>query len=206
MSGPNPGVVDHHGAAINLVGTARHRVVQHIGDKQGRFIAFIKCSHAPRAVDQVTGESLTDVALIIQYDQAPGLGGSRRAIGGWQTDDDQPRADRQCRRHTCDALEGFDTEDVLGPVVDVREEVAKLPQRHAAVWDVFKTVANKKDTEALERFLEPEDLRGQFYEALTAYAGTLQVALATVDFYIDFSEDRIKTYKETSMYNFIYSR
>ncbi len=98
--------------------------------------------------------------------------------------------------HTYDALEGFDTEDVLGTVVDVREEVAKLPQRHAAVWDVFKTVTNKKDTEALERFLEPEDLRGKFYEALTAYAGTLQVALATVDFYTDFSEDRIKTYKD----------
>ncbi len=66
----------------------------------------------------------------------------------------------------------------------------------ASAWDVFKTVANKKDTESLERFLEPEDLRGQFYEALTAYAGTLQVALATVEFYTDYSEDRIQTYKD----------
>ncbi len=98
--------------------------------------------------------------------------------------------------HTYDALEGFDTEDVLGTVVDTREEVSKLPQRHSDLWDVFKTIPNKKDTEALERFLEPEDMRGQFYEALTAYASTLQVALATVDFYNDFPEERIKNYKD----------
>jgi type I restriction enzyme R subunit len=97
---------------------------------------------------------------------------------------------------TYDALEGFDTEDILGTVIDVREEVSKLPQHHSDLWDVFKTVANKKDTEALERFLEPEDTRGQFYEALTAYASTMQVALATVDFYNDFSEEIIKTYKD----------
>ena len=86
--------------------------------------------------------------------------------------------------------------DVLDTITDVREEVAKLPQRHSDLWDVFKTVANKKDTEALERFLEPEDIRRQFYEALTAFARTMQVALASVDFYDDYPEARIKTYKD----------
>jgi type I restriction enzyme, R subunit len=97
---------------------------------------------------------------------------------------------------TYDALEGFETQDVLDAIVDTKEEVSRLPQRHSDLWDVFKTVANKKDTEALERFLGPEDLRGQFYEALTEYATTLQVALATVDFYRDMPEERIKTYKD----------
>jgi type I restriction enzyme, R subunit len=97
---------------------------------------------------------------------------------------------------TYDALEGFETQDVLDAITDTKEEVSKLAQRHSDLWDVFKTVANKKDTEALERFLEPEDLRGQFYEALTDYATTMQVALATVDFYRDVPEDRIKTYKD----------
>src|SRR5258707_124673 len=67
---------------------------------------------------------------------------------------------------TYDALDGFDSEDVLDAITDMKEEVAKLPQYHSNLWDVFKTVANKKDTEALERFLEPEDLRGEFYESL----------------------------------------
>ncbi|MBV6391227.1 MAG: hypothetical protein KPEEDBHJ_00435 [Anaerolineales bacterium] len=97
---------------------------------------------------------------------------------------------------TYDALDGFDSEDVLEAITDARAEVAKLPQYHSNLWDVFKTVANKKDTEALERFLEPEDIRSDFYEALTDYARAMQVALATVSFYEDTPEARIKTYKD----------
>ncbi len=98
--------------------------------------------------------------------------------------------------HTYDALEGFDTEDVLGTVIDTKEEVAKLPQRHSDLWDVFKTLPNKKDTEAIEHFLEPEDIRDEFYEALTDFARTMQVALASVSFYEDTPEERIKVYKD----------
>lgn len=97
---------------------------------------------------------------------------------------------------TYDALEGFDSEDVLDAITEMKEEVNKLPQYHSNLWDVFKTVANKKDTEALERFLEPEDIRSDFYEALTDYARTMQVALATVSFYEETPETRIKTYKD----------
>jgi type I restriction enzyme R subunit len=97
---------------------------------------------------------------------------------------------------TYDALEGFDSEDVLNAITEMKEEVAKLPQYHSNLWDVFKTVANKKDTEALERFLEPEDIRGEFYESLTNFARAMQVALATVSFYEDTPEARVKTYKD----------
>jgi len=97
---------------------------------------------------------------------------------------------------TYDALEGFDTEDVLGVVADVSDELEKLPQRHSLLWDVFKTVPNQRDVEALERFLEPQDRRDQFYEALTDYTRSMQVALATVDFYEHAPEKLIKTYKD----------
>lgn len=97
---------------------------------------------------------------------------------------------------TYDALEGFDSEDVLDAITEMKAEVNKLPQYHSNLWDVFKTVANKKDTEALERFLEPEDIRSEFYEALTDFARAMQVALATVSFYEDTPEARIKTYKD----------
>jgi type I restriction enzyme R subunit len=98
--------------------------------------------------------------------------------------------------HTYDALEGFDSLDVMDAITDVSDEIAKLPQRHSDLWDVFKTVANKRDTEAIERFLEPEDIRQKFYEALTNYARSMQVALASVDFYRDVPEARIKIYKD----------
>jgi type I restriction enzyme R subunit len=97
--------------------------------------------------------------------------------------------------NTYNALAAFDTDDVAGIIADTTDEVKKLPLYHAAIWDVFKEVPNKQDTEALERFLEPEDRRQQFYEALTAFARTLQVALGTVYFYQETPESQVNRYK-----------
>lgn len=100
--------------------------------------------------------------------------------------------------NTYDALGGFDAEDVdlTGAVVDSRQEVAKLPQRHSDLWAVFKEVANKKDVEGFEVHLAPEDRRQEFYEALREYQKTLTVALATEHFYDETPAARIKTYKD----------
>jgi type I restriction enzyme R subunit len=98
--------------------------------------------------------------------------------------------------NTYDALADFDSQDVAGTIVDVTQILNRLPQRHANLWAVFRPVANKKDTEQLERFLEPEDRRQEFYEALSAYAKALQVALSTVQFYDQVSEARISSYKD----------
>lgn len=73
--------------------------------------------------------------------------------------------------------EGFDPEDVHGGLIDITEELAKLPTNHAAVWDHFKGVKNKADTEAMQQWLEPKDRRDSFYESLTAFAKNLQLAL-----------------------------
>jgi type I restriction enzyme R subunit len=99
--------------------------------------------------------------------------------------------------NTYDALGGFDAEDVdlTGAVIDTREEVAKLPQRHSDLWATFKEVANKKDVECFEVHLAPEDKRQEFYEALREYQKTLTVALATEHFYDETPEERIRTYK-----------
>lgn len=99
--------------------------------------------------------------------------------------------------NTYDALSGFDPEDVnlSGAVIDTHEEVKKLPQRHSDLWAVFKEVANKKDNEALEQHLAPEDKRQEFYEALREYQKTLAVALSTEHFYEDTPAARIQTYK-----------
>lgn len=96
---------------------------------------------------------------------------------------------------TYNALEAFDPEDVAGAITDTAEEVAKLPQRHSDLWAVFKTVPNKKDIEALQRFLEPEDRRQVFYEALANFARSLKVALSTVAFYEETPGRQINTYK-----------
>jgi len=96
---------------------------------------------------------------------------------------------------TYNALEGYDVEDVAGTITDVSAEIAQLPQRHAELWDVFKTVPNKQDVEALQQFLAPEDVRQKFYDALTAYACTLKVALSAVSFHEETSLAQVGTYK-----------
>src|SRR5680860_1858793 len=48
------------------------------------------------------------------------------------------------------ALEDFDEEDLTNAVSDMTETIRQLPSHHAAVWDIFKTVKNKDDIEALE--------------------------------------------------------
>lgn len=94
-----------------------------------------------------------------------------------------------------DALAQYDAEDVEGVFADVAEQIALLPQLHSDLWAIFEPAANQRDIEALERFLEPEDRRQRFYEALTDYARALRVALASVQFYEQTPEERINRYK-----------
>lgn len=94
------------------------------------------------------------------------------------------------------AFEDFDEEDLTNTIVDVADEIRKVPAHHSNVWDCFKGVSNKKDIEALERYLAPKDMRDDFYEALSQFARTLQTALASNEFYIEFRDDQIEFYKQ----------
>ena len=96
--------------------------------------------------------------------------------------------------------EGFDPEDVEGTLTDISQEIKLLPQRHANVWEVFKTVENQKDLEAMQRHLEPEDRRQRFYEVLSLFAKTLQLALANSKFQDETPEKKIARYKDDLKY------
>ncbi|MBE0392156.1 type I restriction endonuclease subunit R [Flavobacterium sp. PL002] len=94
------------------------------------------------------------------------------------------------------AFEDFDEDDLTNTIIDVSEEIRKVPIHHANVWDCFKGVYNKKDIEALERHLASKDIRDDFYDTLSCFARTLQTALASNEFYIEFSEEQIEFYKQ----------
>ena len=100
--------------------------------------------------------------------------------------------------NTYDALTDFDPDDVdlTGAVIESREEIAKLPQRHSDLWAVFKEVPNKKDVEALEQHLAPDDKREEFYANLKGFQKTLTVALSTEQFYEDNKPERVRKYKD----------
>lgn len=86
--------------------------------------------------------------------------------------------------------EGFDPADVAGTLESVDVEIGLLSTRHGHVWDVFSGV-DRHDLEALQRHLEPQDRRDAFYEALTSFAKTLQLALSTPTF-LDATPERTR--------------
>ena len=96
---------------------------------------------------------------------------------------------------TYSALQGFDERDLAGALVSINEEVKQLPQRHADLWEIFKTVDNKKDEEAFEQFLADEKIRESFYERLLSYAKTLAIAMSSEAFITGTPENRLKAYK-----------
>lgn len=98
-----------------------------------------------------------------------------------------------------DAAEDFEAHlhEVMTPL---KASVEELQQRHSDVWDVFKTVPNKDDQEAMERFLADEIMRQRFYERLTAYARTLKLALACVAFHEDTPPEQGDRYRRDLKY------
>jgi len=96
---------------------------------------------------------------------------------------------------TYSALEGFDEADLTGALASIREEVKRLPQRHADLWETFKTVANRNDEEAFELLLADEKKRVQFYGRLAAFAKTLALAVSSERFVAETPERKQQMYK-----------
>ena len=97
---------------------------------------------------------------------------------------------------TYSSFEEFDSEDLKGTLNKIEDEIKKLPQKHSELWDIFKTIANKRDAEAYAQLLRDEALRVQFYDKLADYARILKLALSSIHFHKDTKEKTIQQYKE----------
>ncbi len=93
------------------------------------------------------------------------------------------------------AFEGYDEGDVSRALVSIREQTETLPDRHAALLDLFKGIANAADQEAYERHLADEIIRRDFYDRLRAYAKALATAFSSEGFIRETSERQIGRYK-----------
>lgn len=94
------------------------------------------------------------------------------------------------------SFEDFDDEDLAGTLTNISDEIKKLPQKHSDLWDIFKTIANKRDAEAYQQLLKDEAIRVQFYDKLAAFAKSLKLALSAIQFHKDVEEKIINRYKE----------
>lgn len=78
--------------------------------------------------------------------------------------------------------EDFEADDLKGTITNAAKEIEKLPQLHSQLWDIFKTVKNKYDTEAYAELLANKEQREVFYERLSLFARMLKLALSLVSF------------------------
>jgi len=97
-------------------------------------------------------------------------------------------------------LKDFEDDDLAGTLVNVAEEIAKLPQTHSILLDLFKNISNKMDVEAYEQFLNTQELRDKFYQRLSIFVRTLKIALSSYKFLEETSEDKIKKYQEDAKF------
>ena len=94
------------------------------------------------------------------------------------------------------SFEDFDNADLVGTLTNINEEIKKLPQKHSELWDIFKTVSNKRDAEAYQLLLKDEAVRTTFYDKLPVFAKILKLAFSSIDFHKTTDNKTIKRYKE----------
>ena len=86
-------------------------------------------------------------------------------------------------------------DDLCTALADVDTEVQKLPQRHSDLWEVFKSIRNRRDEEAYELLLADDEGREKFYERLGVYSRTLAIALSSSAFLEATPEAKSEKYK-----------
>lgn len=89
----------------------------------------------------------------------------------------------------------FEEKDVQDALISAQEEIKTLPEKHSNLWETFKGI-NKYDVEAYEQHLKYEDDRDKFYDKLSLFARTLQLALGNYKFITTTPDEKINTYKK----------
>lgn len=107
---------------------------------------------------------------------------------------------------------GYDINDIDGLYNQMSTEYRQLPLLYKTLWAIFDGVTNTSDSEQLRQVLVPKmelrhgefvDIhlkkREDFYEALSAFAGCLKVALQSATFFEDseFTDVKRNNYKDT---------
>jgi type I restriction enzyme R subunit len=80
-------------------------------------------------------------------------------------------------------------------MTNIDAEIQKLPQKYSELWDLFKSISNKKDLEAFEQLLRDEPQREEFYAKLKEYGKTLKIALSSIRFYNETEEKLLDKYR-----------
>ncbi|MDF2930841.1 MAG: type restriction endonuclease subunit [Chryseobacterium sp.] len=101
---------------------------------------------------------------------------------------------------TYSGLDGIEKDDAKGTVTNVKDVIKDLPQAHSEVWDIFKNIKNKYDTEAYAVELNLEDKRHLFYEKLSKFLRLFKLAMSTLEFNDIKNDSVIEKYKNDAKF------
>ena len=97
-------------------------------------------------------------------------------------------------------LENFDSNDIKGVVVDVMACVARLRESYSQLRDIFESVGDVHDEEAVEVFLSDEEVRAKFYEALCAFGRAFTMVMNSEKAFAAFERSEIEMYRDAFVF------
>lgn len=93
-------------------------------------------------------------------------------------------------------LEESDQQELEMSLINVSEEIEKLPRRHTDLLNLFRDIKNKQDEEQYELKLGDDELREEFYECLRDYACSLSMALGSFKFMEQTPVHKVEKYRK----------
>lgn len=99
------------------------------------------------------------------------------------------------------SLDGFDEDDLIGTVIDIKNEIAKIKTNYSHLTDLFKSIKNK-EFEDFCVFLEDEKLREKFYLLFKEFSKSLKLVMGSEKTYEIISDEEMTKYKkDAAFYN-----
>jgi type I restriction enzyme R subunit len=93
-------------------------------------------------------------------------------------------------------FESFDPEDLYEVVYDIISIIGTLRHYYTELQNIFIPVKNKNDVEEYEVLLENEELRENFYNALSGFSRHVAIALESEKIYNALGHDEISKFKK----------
>ncbi len=106
------------------------------------------------------------------------------------------KLDEAMQMYSGAGLENFDPEDLKGAIYDVLSIIGSLRQHYSDIWQIFASIKNKEDQEEFEVWLEDDERRENFYNALSKFGRHLAIALESERIYNTLPPEELNKYKK----------
>lgn len=90
----------------------------------------------------------------------------------------------------------FESQDVVGAVVDIMMVISSTRQHYSELFDIFKCIKNKIELEEYEVLLSDDKLRDEFYDSFSKFNKNFGYILSSEKAYNALDDEEINKYKK----------